>query len=336
MSVAAANRACMAQKDEIDVATDNVWPTRNERVSENMSIPRKLAVATAVAIAGLGSVVLFFVGSEANKSFASTCGLQASEIGRFVTVPGGGFIKGADGVYPEEGAPTRLHVSPFQIQVHEVTNDQFAAFVRATGYVTEAEGGYGSAQFTETQTPADLYSWWRLDHGATWLTPGGEGSTLNGLGRHPVVHVSLNDARAYADWAGGRIPNEIEWEYAASLGLFDPDDPESGIQAPDGTPRANIWTGIFPVVNSEEDGFTRTAPAGCYEVSLIGTYDMIGNVWEWTESRFSPSRPAFTIKGGSYLCGSNFCRRYRVAARESQDQDFSTAHIGFRIVKDLD
>lgn len=303
---------------------------------ENITMRWKLAVTTAFAIAGLGSVVLFFLGSDANKGFTSTCGLQTADIGRFAAVPGGGFIKGAHGVYPEEGTPVKLHVSPFQIQVHEVTNDQFAAFVRETGYVTEAEGGDGSAQFTETQTPADLYSWWRLDIGATWQTPAGEGSTLNSLGRHPVVHISLNDARAYADWAGGRIPNEIEWEYAASLGLFDPDDPDSGIAAPDGTPRANIWTGVFPVVNSEEDGFAGTAPVGCYEASLIGIYDMIGNVWEWTESRFSPSIPAFTIKGGSYLCGSNFCRRYRVAARESQEQDFSTAHIGFRIVKDLE
>lgn len=301
-----------------------------------MTILWSNAALAVIAIAGAGAVFVFVDGRETNHGFTSTCGLQASEIGSFAAVPGGGFIKGAHGVYPEEGSPVKLLVSPFQIQVHEVTNDQFAAFVRETGYVTEAEGGHGSAQFTDTQTPADLYSWWRLDEGATWKTPGGDGSTLNALGRHPVVHVSLNDARAYAEWVGGRIPNEIEWEYAASLGLFDPDDPESGIKAPDGTPRANIWTGAFPIFNSEEDGFTGTAPVGCYEVSLIGTYDMIGNVWEWTESRFSPSRPAFTIKGGSYLCGSNFCRRYRVAARESQDPDFSTAHIGFRIVKDLE
>jgi formylglycine-generating enzyme required for sulfatase activity len=220
------------------------------------------------------------------------------------------------------------------LSVTEVTNDQFAAFVAATGYVTEAERTGGSAGFVETETSSDLLSWWKLDEGATWRSPGGAGSDLDGLGRHPVVHVSLTDARAYAAWAGGRLPNEIEWEYAASLGLFDPDDPESGLRGPDGEIRANTWNGIFPVLNTAEDGFIGTAPVGCYRASLIGAYDMIGNVWEWTETPFGDGNPQFTIKGGSYLCGSNYCRRYRAAARESLEPDFSTAHTGFRIVKD--
>jgi sulfatase modifying factor 1 len=171
---------------------------------------------------------------------------------------------------------------------------------------------------------------------ATWRTPDGAGSDLAGRDLHPVVHVTLNDARAYAAWAGGRIPTEVEWEYAASRGLFDPMDPESGIRAPDGTARANIWTGIFPVINSRRDGFAGTAPVGCYEPGLTGAYDMIGNVWEWTDSPFAPSVPRFTIKGGSYLCGENYCQRYRVAARESFEVDFSTAHIGFRIVQGVE
>ncbi len=264
------------------------------------------------------------------------CPMSEGTIGTFVRVDGGGFIKGADGVYPEEGRPIRVYVSPFLIQVNEVTNDQFAAFVASTGYVTEAEKGGGSAQFVETDTPENPMSWWRLDQGATWRTPHGDGSSLMGKGRHPVVHVTLSDARAYADWVGGRIPNEVEWEYAASLGLFDPDDPESGVRGPDGEPRANIWDGAFPTINSEEDGFSGTAPVGCFEENLIGAYDMIGNVWEWTESRFGRGRPQFTIKGGSYLCGDNYCRRYRPAARQGYEPDFSSAHIGFRIVKDLE
>jgi sulfatase modifying factor 1 len=150
------------------------------------------------------------------------------------------------------------------------------------------------------------------------------------------VHVTLNDARAYAEWAGGRIPTEVEWEYAASRGLFDPMDPESGVRAPDGTARANIWTGLFPVLNSRRDGFAGTAPVGCFEPGLTGAYDMIGNVWEWTDSPFAPAVPRFTIKGGSYLCSEDYCRRYRVAARESLERDFSTAHIGFRIVRDTE
>jgi sulfatase modifying factor 1 len=236
-------------------------------------------------------------------------------------------------LYPEEGTPVQVLVSPFQLQAHEVTNSQFAAFVEDTGYVTEAELGGGSALFNETDTPAVLKSWWSLDVSATWRTPEGAGSDLVGRELHPVVHVSLNDARAYAAWAGGRVPTEVEWEYAASMGLFDPADPESGVRAPNGIARANIWTGLFPIANSEQDGFSGTAPVGCYEPGLTGAYDMIGNVWEWTDSPFAQNVPSFTIKGGSYLCSENYCQRYRVAARESLEEDFSTGHIGFRIIK---
>ena len=292
---------------------------------------RWLVSLSGLVALGLAGAFLWWPGGDGT---AQSCVLAEADIGGFVQVPGGGFVKGADAIYPEEGGPIKLHVSPFLLSVTEVTNDQFAAFVATTGYVTEAERTGGSAGFVETETPSDLLSWWKLDEGATWRSPGGAGSDLDGLGRHPVVHVSLTDARAYAAWAGGRLPNEIEWEYAASLGLFDPDDPESGLRGPDGEIRANTWDGIFPVLNTAEDGFIGTAPVGCYRASLIGAYDMIGNVWEWTETPFGDGNPQFTIKGGSYLCGSNYCRRYRAAARESLEPDFSTAHTGFRIVKD--
>jgi len=188
----------------------------------------------------------------------------------------------------------------------------------------------------KSATPEDLLSWWKLDPGATWKTPQGAGSSLEGLAQHPVVHVTLNDARAYAQWAGGRIPKEVEWEYAASLGLFDPDDPYSGVIGADDEPRANIWTGLFPLIDTGQDGFTGTAPVGCFAAGRTGAYDMIGNVWEWTDTPFSPAAPRFTIKGGSYLCSENYCQRYRAAAREDMETDFSTAHIGFRIVRDLE
>ncbi len=265
---------------------------------------------------------------------ANSCTLNAGSLGGFVDIPGGGFVMGVDPVFPEEGPPRKVLVSPFRLQAHEVTNSQFAAFVEATGYVTEAERNGGSARFSQSDTPEIFLSWWSLDAGATWRTPEGAGSDLAGRDLHPVVHVSLNDARAYAAWAGRRIPTEVEWEYAASRGLFDPMDPESGVRAPDGSARANIWTGLFPVLNSRRDGFAGTAPVGCYEPGLTGAYDMIGNVWEWTDSPFAPAVPRFTIKGGSYLCGEDYCQRYRVAARESLERDFSTAHIGFRIVQD--
>lgn len=261
--------------------------------------------------------------------------MPESAVGAFVRVDGGGFVKGADGIYPEEGRPTRVFVSPFLLQVHEVTNHQFADFVEATGYVTDAERSGGSAQFVETDTPADELSWWRLDPGATWRTPGGAQTDLEGLGRHPVVHVTLADARAYAEWAGGRLPYEVEWEYAASRGLVDPEDSESGAHALDGTPRANTWDGTFPTHNTELDGYAKTAPVGCFPKTRVGAYDLIGNVWEWTQTPFGSGPEEYTLKGGSYLCGANYCRRYRPAARGRFEGDFSAAHIGFRIVKDL-
>jgi len=277
------------------------------------------AGAVAVTIVATSVVALFpQVGSSAATGRA--CSLNEAGLGGFVDIPGGGFVMGVDPVFPEEGPPRKVLVS----------------FVAETGYVTEAERGGGSARFHESDTPEVFLSWWTLDRQATWRQPDGAGSDLAGRELHPVVHVTLNDARAYAAWAGGRLPTEVEWEYAASLGLFDPMDPESGVRAPDGGLRANIWTGLFPVINSRRDGFAGTAPVGCFEPGRTGAYDMIGNVWEWTDSPFAPSVPRFTIKGGSYLCSENYCQRYRVAARESLEVDFSTAHVGFRIVQSVE
>lgn len=263
------------------------------------------------------------------------CSPAEHTIGQFVRVNGGEFVRDSQGIYPEERPSKKLKVLPFLIQATEVTNSQFLTFVKETGYQTEAEKFGGSASFTTTGHLSSPLSWWLLDENATWKSPDGLGSNLKEKENHPVVHVTLNDARAYAKWAGGRIPSEIEWEYAASLGLFDPQNPESGIKGPNGEPLANIWNGTFPIFNTEEDGFKGTAPVGCYKSNLIGAYDMIGNVWEWTESRYGAAEPMFTIKGGSYLCGSNYCKRYRTSAREKLEYNFSTAHVGFRIVKDL-
>lgn len=283
----------------------------------------------------LGLLALSIQGrSSSPERGSASCNLSARDIGGFVDIPGGGFILGADPVYAEEGPPQRVFVSPFRLQTHEVTNGQFAAFVEATGYVTEAETNGGSALFVGGDTPEVLLSWWSLDPETTWRTPQGPGSTLDGLAMYPVIHITLNDARAYADWAGGRLPTEIEWEYAASLGLFEPNDPLSGMRGPEGEPRANVWSGLFPVIDTARDGFSGLAPVGCFEPGLTGVYDMIGNVWEWTETPFEPHLPRFTIKGGSFLCSDSYCQRYRAAAREDFETDFSTSHLGFRIVLD--
>ena len=254
-------------------------------------------------------------------------------------IPSGSFEKGASPLYAEEAPSLRLQVDSFLIQSHEVTNAQFAAFVDATSYLTDAERGVldgregaGSAVFIHADEQTGTPSEWTLMANASWKTPEGEASSIIGREDHPVVHISKRDADAYAHWAGGRLPSEVEWEYVASLGLPDPDDQSSGAYGTDG-PRANTWQGIFPVANLETDGFEGAAPVGCFDPDRLGLYDMIGNVWEWTDTPFGQG--THTMKGGSFLCADNFCRRYRPAARHPQDTDFSSNHIGFRIVRDL-
>ncbi|MEL6858579.1 MAG: formylglycine-generating enzyme family protein [Pseudomonadota bacterium] len=269
----------------------------------------------------------------------AACGLAADKIGQFIAVPSGSFVKGERAVYPEEAPSLRLQVDAFEIQIHEVTNAQFAAFVDATGYVTDVEQGRadgradaGSAVFEHAQPAEGDPPAWRLDAGANWRRPGGPDSSLEGRAAYPVVHVSLRDAKAYATWAGGRLASEVEWEYAATLGLPDPTDPTSGAYDGD-TPKANTWQGVFPIVDNGRDGFRGAAPVGCFDPNRLGLSDMIGNVWEWTDTPFGAG--THTLKGGSFLCADNYCRRYRPAARHPQESDFSANHIGFRIVRDI-
>lgn len=269
---------------------------------------------------------------------ASECAVTPEQIGAFIELSDGAFIKGADPLYADETPSVRLHVDRFWIQIHEVTNGQFAAFVDDTNYLTDAERGViegrvgaGSAIFLHPAKRADGDAPWILSADATWKTPDGAGSSIDGLHDRPVVHVSKRDAEAYAAWAGGRLPSEVEWEYAASLGLPDPGDQVSGAYGQSG-PRANTWQGVFPVADLGNDGYQGLAPIGCFDQDRVGLYDMIGNVWEWTDTPYGEG--THTMKGGSYLCADNFCRRYRPAARHPQDTDFSSNHIGFRIVRD--
>lgn len=257
----------------------------------------------------------------------------AVAIGQSVAIPAGTLGAPPASSYPEEAQGPQGPVGAFEIDATEVTNQQFEAFVAATGYVTVAErmtasGRNGAAVFSgETAL-------WRLDPAADWRHPLGAGSSIEGRGTEPVVGVAYEDAEAYARWAGRRLPTEAEWTLAAQTAQSEQTgrlDQEA--IGPDGTPLANIWMGIFPVHDTLDDGYRGVAPVGCYPPNPHGLYDMIGNVWEWTDTPFGPGQ--HTIKGGSYLCAENFCKRYRSAARQGQDVDFSSNHIGIRIVRDL-
>ena len=272
-----------------------------------------------------------------------------------VHIDGGTVRMGSDSHYPEERPVREVAVGGFWIDPTEVTNAQFAAFVAATGYVTLAEQGLsaeayphipadlrapGSIVFAPPREPVGLDDptrWWRYVQGAHWRAPLGPGSSIAGFENHPVVHVTIEDARAYADWAGRALPTEAEWEWAARGGLVGADytwgetfDPASGW-------KANTWQGQFPAHNTREDGWLTTAPVGCFEPNGYGLHDMAGNVWEYVEDAWMP-RPGLTdadrvtVKGGSWLCAPNFCSRFRPAARQPQERALGSNHIGFRTV----
>jgi len=205
------------------------------------------------------------------------------------------------------------------------------------------------------------FNWWDYVPGADWRHPEGPGSSLKDRAKHPVVHIVYDDAIAYAQWAGKELPTEAEWEFAARGGL----DGATYAWGEEFTPRdrhlANTWQGEFPWQNLVTDGWERTAPIGSYPPNGYGLYDMIGNVWEWTtdwyaphhesaqsccggvaredarERSYDPQTPHITIprrviKGGSFLCAPNYCRRYRPAARMAQAVDTSACHVGFRLI----
>lgn len=257
---------------------------------------------------------------------------------RIVSLEGGTTQIGHDQAYPEEAPRRTVNIDAFDIDNSEVTNAQFTEFVRATNYVTDAEkiqAGFGVPGGAVFKSPTEANpSWWQFVEGANWKHPEGPETSIENKPNFPVVQISYNDAQAYADWKGRRLPTEAEWEYAAkggsdSLYVWGED------RIPNGEHQANTWQGAFPIENTEEDGFFMRSPAGCFQPNSYDIYDMIGNVWEWTSTKSNTrSGPlTYTIKGGSFLCAPNFCQRYRASAKQPQEADFTTNHIGFRTVK---
>jgi sulfatase modifying factor 1 len=288
-----------------------------------------------------------------------------------VQIPGGTFQMGSAAYYEEEGPVHFETVASFWIDRYDVTNADFARFVAATHYVTDAERkpspvDYpeipadklvpGGAVFTSpkgVRTLENPTQWWTFAPGAEWRHPEGPGSSIEGRENYPVVQVSYNDALAYAKWVGRELPTEAQYEYAARGGLDGKTYAWGDELTPGGKHQANVWQGEFPNVDTGADGFSGLAPVGCFPANGYGLFDMIGNVWKWTATLYGPvaegdmmqaqtwnkRSPAARIlrvtKGGSFLCAANYCRRYRPAARQPQESGFSAAHLGFRTVRNL-
>ncbi|MEQ9661067.1 MAG: formylglycine-generating enzyme family protein [Parasphingopyxis sp.] len=280
---------------------------------------------------------------------------------------GGSFAMGSDDHYPEEAPVRTVDVDPFWIDTTPVTNAEFGRFVEDSGYVTRAErvpdpADYpgldpadakpGSIVFVRPRRgagPVGPQHWWKFVLGADWRKPYGPTHPARALDSHPVVHIALPDALAYAQWAGKSLPSEAEWEFAARGGLSGRSYAWGDELAPDGRQMANYWMRGFPYKIGTRRNAVLTTPVGRFPENGFGLSDMIGNVWEWTGDDYRDQRPnnpccsshaegkhsaqaRKVLKGGSHLCAPEYCRRYRPAARHAQPADSGTTHIGFRCI----
>jgi formylglycine-generating enzyme len=320
----------------------------------------------------------------------TSCGTKdGPENVEMVWIPGGEFLMGTDEelAYDHERPAQNVRLNGFWISTTEVTNRQYKKFVDATGYQTVAERKptweelsrqlppgtpkpsddllvAGSLVFVRPDSPVTLndYSqWWMFVPGADWQHPEGPESNLEGRWDHPVVHMAYEDAQAYCEWAGQRMPTEAEWELASRGGKTKARYGWGDELTPQGKNMANIFQGSFPFNDLKEDGFAGTSPVKSFAPNGYGVYDMIGNVWEWTSDlydvgyyqtlsadsvnlnprgplkSFDPIEPYTTkrvTKGGSYLCASDYCSNYRPSARQGSAVDSGSSNIGFRTVKD--
>src|SRR6266508_230029 len=263
---------------------------------------------------------------------------KVADNSEMVRIPAGRLVMGAEGGPPSKEPLREVAVRSFQMDKHEVTNAAFARFVAATGYRTEAEKS-GWACVFDRQVGR-----WRRVAGADWRRPEGPGSDIRQRQQHPVVQVSWNDAAAYAQWAGKRLPSEVEWEWASRGGLSGKTYAWGDELKPGGRLMANYWHGAWPAGDTGADGFKGTAPVASFPANGYGLTDVAGNVWEWTADWYAPDTyrnpgPAPTgeervVRGGSFLCSRQFCTGLRAAARHKNLPESATSDIGFRCARD--
>lgn len=324
---------------------------------------RQFTVFCSIGIAALAVAAVLHFSSDARPVPVCTVysglpdGFGHRPAAGMLRVPGGQLTLGSASGYRDElPVPMPVTVQAFWMDRTEVTNAQFSAFVTATGYVTDAEREGAGAVFRPTvpgaasQGPSD---WWAWTAGANWRQPEGAQRSTAAVANEPVVLITRADAMAYAQWLGHDLPTEAEWEWAArGGGSAERVDREP--RDPAGRPVANYWQGIFPDLNTKEDGFAALAPVGCFAANGYGLFDMIGNVWELTRDFYAGAHQphgngtpaasakagggsdrqgkASVIKGGSFMCAASYCIRYRAAARHPQEADLPTSHAGFRTV----
>jgi len=264
-------------------------------------------------------VMVFFISSCENHTLEED----------FIFIPQGMVDIGSENGLTSERPVKRFAVNSFYLATHPVTVFEFRKFINTTSYVTEAEkfGNSGVFSFEKKQ--------WYLQDGANWEYPSGP-HKHKAKDDHPVTQVTWNDAIAYTNWKGERLPTEIEWEHAARNGSNTRTKYPWGDNIKvNNEHKANVWQGEFPFLNTNEDGFMTTSSVGQFSPSPIGLYDMAGNVWEWTDSEYKENNTSLmkTIKGGSFLCDPDFCHGYRVSARMGTTPETSLMHTGFRTVK---
>jgi formylglycine-generating enzyme required for sulfatase activity len=300
------------------------------------------------------------------KAQASGVSQEPLKTDGMVLIPSQSFLMGSESskVFHGDGeGPVReVQLKSFWIDQATVTNSQFAKFIEATSYRTEAEE-YGWSFVFEGQLSEETLKnhvqgrsqnphWWVGIMGAKWDAPHGPGSSILDTQDHPVVHVSWNDAVAFANWSGKKLPTEAQWECAARGGLEQKTYPWGDDFQVKNKPGANIWQGNFPNLNLALDGYSATAPATSLEPNGYGLYNCVGNVWEWTADWYSPNWHQLNIalaksdpvgpaagtgkitKGGSFMCHDSYCNRYRVSARTMSTPETSLSHTGFRLTRD--